>query len=68
LLHLYHAFQNYEAPAAHEDGVSDGKRKKKTKGKKSQKENLDDLKREMEMVGFIILLDIFRVLINCYCY
>jgi len=34
--------------------VVDGKRKKK-KGKRSQKENLDDLKREMEMVGLFIV-------------
>jgi len=44
----------YEASTTHEDGVVDGRRKKKKKkGKKSQKENLDDLKRELEMVGFI---------------
>lgn len=54
------AFQNYTASAAHEDGVFDGKRKKKRKGKKSRKENLDDLKREMEMVCFVC----FKVEIN----
>jgi len=37
------------------DDVSDGgKRKKKKKGKRSQRENLDDLKREMEMVCFFL--------------
>ena len=41
----------YEASATREDGGVDDKKRKKKKGKKSQKENLDDLKREMEMVG-----------------
>ena len=53
----------YEEAETHEDGVGGTKKKKR---KRSQKQNLDDLKREMEMVGFTFLfvLCVIKVWVN----